>query len=243
MGLPFPSSIKDYRVVNESVENRKKRSVLRYDVSSYEDDQSYSLLPEEVVLGSNPFANVLVNEIISEKGLNTATQADLEEIIRTKSVPYKDLEGLYEDSGLVLINCQEPNSYLANDLLNKIKEQNQLRNLFFSKRTRLPVMIPLKNLRLRNDDNSPYGLAFDLIGETIYAPILKSNDLFYADINKKTGLPKSYTRKRHFRLSPNTNGLNRFFMSGSTSLVYDDYRLFEDSDKNGRIIVINPKSK
>ena len=41
---------------------------------------------DNIVQGSNPYAAVLVNQIVREKGLRTATPSDLEKIFRTDSL-------------------------------------------------------------------------------------------------------------------------------------------------------------
>ncbi|MBS3152495.1 hypothetical protein J4230_03745 [Candidatus Woesearchaeota archaeon] len=53
-----------------------------------------------LVKGSNSFAVVLANEILAQEGLRTATQADLELILRYR--PDLKLRENYEDIGLVL---------------------------------------------------------------------------------------------------------------------------------------------
>ena len=116
------------------------------------------------VTGSNSFSNILVNKIINEQGLHTATQSDLEKIIKLNVL---NLEGKYEDTGLVLRSNEDPNQYLAQHSI------SQLGNI------ELPLMIPLKNLELKNDDNSPYGLAFYIIGPAIHAPILNEDSGYF----------------------------------------------------------------
>ncbi len=56
---------------------------------------SYS---DGVVKGSNPFAVVLINQIVKENRLRAATQADLERALSAGV----DLSGTYTDSALVL---------------------------------------------------------------------------------------------------------------------------------------------
>src|SRR3989338_3595449 len=102
---------------------------------------------QDVVTGSNSFATSLVNKIIAEQG-HTATQAELERIIALNR-PDLNLRGHYEDTGLVLKESEQEVLYFL------IEQLNHLLNM------ELPVLIPLKNLELRNDDNSPYGLAFN----------------------------------------------------------------------------------
>ncbi|MBS3080489.1 hypothetical protein J4221_03385 [Candidatus Pacearchaeota archaeon] len=154
----------------------------------YHDNDNLKVLKyneeQDVVTGTNSFTTTLINKIIAEQG-HTATQAELERIIALNR-PDLNLQGHYEDTGLVLRSNEEPNLYLANDLI------AQLGNI------ELPVMIPLKNLELRNDDNSPYGLAFNIIGETIYAPILNLDSGYFSseDIDEETGLPKKIRKRK-----------------------------------------------
>src|SRR3989344_3254851 len=54
---------------------------------------------DNLIVGSNPFAVVLVNQIIRGQGLRTATPAELERVLRVNAL---SLEGTYEDSVLVL---------------------------------------------------------------------------------------------------------------------------------------------
>jgi len=84
------------------------------------------------VKGSNPFAVVLVNQIISSEGLRTATQADLERVLKVNALP---LRGQYEDTGLVLRTDGDPNEYLAKDLMAQIKARNP--------KAKMPAMVPL----------------------------------------------------------------------------------------------------
>ena len=82
----------------------------------------------EIVKGSNSFAVVLVNQIVGEEGLRVARQSDLEKAMKLDSL---DLNGVYVDTGLVLRDKEEPDSYLAKDLIRQISK------------SKLPVMIPL----------------------------------------------------------------------------------------------------
>ncbi len=180
---------------------------------------------QDVVTGSNSFTTTLINNIIAEQG-HTATQADLERIIALNRQDL-NLRGHYEDTGLVLRSNEEPNSYLANDLM------KQLRN------TELPVMIPLKNLDLRNDDNSPYGLAFNIIGETIYAPILNHDSGYFSseDIDEETGLPKKLEQGNRY-LFTGKKGLSRLYIYRNLNSTSDGDDL-ADSDVNDRVVIVS----
>src|SRR3989344_47429 len=62
----------------------------------------------EIAKGSNPYYAALINTIFREQGIRTATQADLENILTNKIL---DLNGTYEDSGIVLRSLTKPNEY------------------------------------------------------------------------------------------------------------------------------------
>lgn len=182
-----------------------------------------------VVKGSNPFAVALVNQIVQEAGLRTATQADLERILRADALP---LRGHYEDSALVLRSEAEPNSYLARNLYEQIKERN--------KKQKLPVMIPLAGLELENDQNSSYGLAFNLKedAEIIYAPILNKEGNFSSeDVDEKTGLPTK-TGAGNRILYTRDSGLSGLYLDGDLDLGSRDDGL-ADSSGNGRVVLVS----
>src|SRR3989344_6156115 len=135
-----------------------------------------------IVQGSNPFAVVLMNKVLNEEGLKTASQSDLEKAIKLNAL---NLNGTYEDTALILRTENNPNSYLAKDLMKQIRKSN--------KEAKIPVMIPLNQLGLVKDANSDYGLAFKLKedAEIIYAPILNKETGSFSseDMDENTGLP------------------------------------------------------
>ena len=75
-----------------------------------------------IVQGSNPFAVVLMNKVLNEEGLKTASQSDLEKAIKLNAL---SLNGTYEDTALILRNENNPNSYLAKHLMKQVKERNK----------------------------------------------------------------------------------------------------------------------
>lgn len=166
--------------------------------ADYKDNYDLKVLTYQdgLVKGSNPFAVVLVNQIIRKQGLRTATQADLERILRTNALDLKGTYGRCENSALVLRSENEPNSYLAKNLAGKLKER-------LGKEYKLPLMINLCDLELENDAGSKnYGLAFRIREEArpIYASILslseEPNNILSSfsseDIDEETGLPKRF---------------------------------------------------
>ena len=183
---------------------------------------------EGIVNGSNPFAAVLVNQIVQPK-LHVATQADLERILKSVSLA---LQGIYEDSGLVLRSEGEPNSYLARNLYTQIKERN--------KKQKLPVMVPLAGLDLVQDSDSNYGLAFTLKEDAgiIYAPELRheNNGKKFQEVNER-GLPV-LSEKENRTLYTRDSGLSRLCLlrflglfSGLDDLAY--------SNDDGRVVVVD----
>ena len=182
-----------------------------------------------VVEGSNPFAVVLANQILRQEGLRTATQSDLEKALRIGW----DLRGTYKDTALVLRSGDEPNKYLASNLMKQVKARNPLQTM--------PVMIPLNGLELRTDQSSHYGLAFDLtdLSEIIYALILDEPEKFNSeDINEETGLPRR-TGKGNRTLCPTDSGLSRLDLDHNLDLN-SDHRGLADSDEDGRVVVVKP---
>lgn len=183
------------------------------------------------VKGSTHFYVVAVNEVIRHEGLRTASQADLERVLRTNAF---DLRGVYEDSALVLRTENSPNEYLAKHLMKQVKALNP--------KSKMPVMIPLNSLELVEDSDSSYGLAFKLRddAEIVYAPILnKSNGNFSSeDIDGKTGLPIKLDSSGNRGLYTTSSGLSRLYLDRFLSL----YSRSEDlaySNDDGRVVIVS----
>ena len=196
---------------------------------------------EKIVKGTTPFYVVAVNEFLPE-GMRTATQADLEKILKGNILK---LEGNWEDSALVWRSNQEPNEYLANDVYSQFKA----RGITLNEGT--PYVIPLFSLKLREDTQSEHKLAFDLTDVTLKnyfeAPILNSpSQLKFesSDIDEDTGLPKKASEKGSRKLYTRTcyniinSGLVGLFLgtyldldSGSGYLAY--------SSESGRVVCIS----
>ena len=203
--------------------------------ADYNGNSSLNVLSyrDGVVKGSNPFAVVLANQILRQEGLRTAIQADLEKALRTCAL---NLSGFYEDTGLVLRSENNPNTYLAKDLMNQVKRRN--------KKQKLPVMIPLTGLELKTDSNSPHGLTFNLpeSAEVIYAPILNKPGNFNSeDIDAITGLPKQ-TGKGNRNLYTRDSGLSGLYLASNLNLNSGDVSL-ASSDVNSRIVVVSEINK
>jgi hypothetical protein len=201
--------------------------------SDYDNVKSLNVLSYNngIVRGSNPFAVVLANQILKQEGLRTASQADLEKILKINAM---NLTGSYEDTALVLRNEDNPNSYLAKNLRKQIKSRNP--------KQKMPVMIPLNRLKLRKDQSSDYGLAFNLTDETelVYSPILckESGNFDQKDINEKTGLPAKLGNGNRYLYTINS-GLSRLFLYRSLSVDSDDGVGLGVSFDIGRVVLLN----
>ena len=188
---------------------------------------SYS---DNVVKGSNPFAVVLMNSIVKEIGLRTATPADLEMALNDGI----DLGGVYSDSALVLRNLGEPNEYFAKNLDKQLKAKGKIK---------YPIMIPLTGFDLAKDSNSPYLLDFKLRGdaEIIDADILNSDGGRFSseDVDLKTGLPKKLGNGGR-TLFTKPNGLSRVYLYSHLFLYSEDSNLVK-SDRFGLVHLASTK--
>ena len=186
-----------------------------------------------VVKGSNPFAVVLANKILRQNGLKTATQADLEKLLKIGG----DLRGTYEDTGLVL-RSEDDNDYSKNTPLAKgLAEQVRTRGIKFSPKN--PIMIPLTELELEKADNG-YGLTFRLREDAqIYeVPILSNDGQFNSeDVDEKTGLPTKLG-KGNRTLYTRNSGLSRLYLNDGLGL-YSDGRNLGGSSDYGRVVVVS----
>ena len=183
----------------------------------------------DIVQGSNSFAVPIINQILSQEGLNVATHADLERILKTRALP---LTGTYVDSAVVLRSEGEPNGHLARNLLNQLKQRDP--------KIKLPQMINLKDLEVVLDQDSSHGLAFKLKDNAvpIYAPILNENGNFNSeDIDEQTGLPKKLTENGTRRLYTYNKGLCGLYLNRDSDV--DSVRdILEYSNSAGRVVVV-----
>jgi len=171
--------------VVEEFKNRIKtdfrgNKVLTGDESSLDYFHVVELNKEWTVQDFNVYSLVLINQMLRQVGLRTANQAEIERLLTSREL---DLEHVIVCSSLVLRSGEDPNSYLARDLIKQLGD------------IELPVMIPLHQLDLRVDDQAPHGLAFDIRQDTepVHAPVLNSPfGYFYFNegfVNTATGLP------------------------------------------------------
>ena len=195
---------------------------------------------EAIVKGSNPFYVVAVNEFLREiidKKIRTATQADLERILREDKLP---LENQYEDSGLVWRSNQNPNQYLATDIHNQFKQNG------INLKEETAYLIQLQELSLKKDNNSPYKLSFILPDKSILqsqyfeAPILKETleqKFNSSDIEVNTGLPTSVSDLGPRTLLTSQEGLSWLYLGRNLDLG-SNYEDLANSDDDGRVVCV-----
>ena len=182
---------------------------------------------DNVVKGSNPFAFILLNKILTQQKIRIATPADLERALEKEAINLRDT---YGDSGLVLRSDSEPNEYLARDLINQFKQRGSLQ---------YPLMIPLAGLDLKYDSNSPHNLTFQLtdFAELIYAPQLnKTNHGKKFNRADEQGFPIFEDSGSRTLYSDKDGGLCRLYRDwGLVLSARDGYLAY--SDDCGRVIV------
>ncbi|HEB47214.1 MAG TPA: hypothetical protein ENI22_01985 [Candidatus Pacearchaeota archaeon] len=186
----------------------------------------------DVVRGSNPFAVVFANQILRQERFRVATPADAE-----KAFKFGDptLREAYIDTGLVLRSKDDPNGYLAKDLMSQIEK-------ITGKKVEMPAMIPLNGLELRTDQNSYYGLAFNFTdsSEIIHDSILnKPGNFSSEDINPKTGLPKKIGDKGNRIFHTRDSGLSRLVLRNLE--LFSNWEILESSGY-GRVVVVSDEA-
>ena len=196
--------------------------------SDYDDNSALNVLnyKDGIVKGSNSYAVVLANQILEQERLRTATQADLEKILKINALNLKEV---YVDTGLVLRSEDKSNKYLA----------KQIREKGYKPSKNNPLVIWLNELNLENDENSHSGLKFKLLEncEPFYAPILNKDGTYSSeDIDKKTGLPKKLSGGNRYSYTSNL-GLVGFLLSDCSSLN-SYYNNLNVSSADGRLVVV-----
>lgn len=186
---------------------------------------------EGKVRGSSPFYVVGVQSKLPF-GVRVATQGDLEIAMRVGALNFS---GTYEDTGLVLRNKDNPNSYLARNLMGQIKER-------LGKKAKMPVISPLYEMELVKNQDSPHGLSFKLKddAEIIYDPILnESNGSKFTseNVDVKTGLPIKVGSGNR-TLWTRDSGLSKLCLGGDLDL-YSYFDSLEDSYVYGRVVLVS----
>lgn len=185
----------------------------------------------DIVRGSNSFYAVAVQNRLPA-GVRVASQSDLE---RAMKLGVMDFRGTYEDTGLVLRSNDNPNSYLAGNLMTQVQERLGKKVKFSG-----PMLINLYDLELAKDQNSPYGLAFKLKddAELTPAPILsgKNNQKLFSETDESTGLPKELGEGSR-TLYTGDSGLSRLYLNRSLNLNSYNNNLASSYD-DGRVVFL-----
>ena len=186
--------------------------------------------------GSNPFYVVAVNEVLREKfpQIRTATQADLEKILKDGLLP---LKGQYEDSGLVWRSNQDPNKYFAEDISGQFKKQG------ITLQDGTPYVLWLHNLSLRKDKKSAHKLSFvlpDNFKDYFPASILNKEsgqNFDSANVDVATGIPKTLGSGSR-TLYTRDSGVSRLCLDWGLGLSSDDEGLGISNDV-GRVALVS----
>ncbi len=198
---------------------------------------------ENVVAGSNPFAVVLINEMLKPQGIHTATQADLEHIVRGNLLL---LKGHYEESALVWRSNANPNGYLAKVIA---AQCNGFPGLRVSLKDKSAYVFPLHTLSLYKNSSSPHTLSFKVTDppSIVEAPILMSTSGKYisdTDFDLTRGLPTQVFDSAKSVLIPNRqlytrdSGLSRLYLGGNLYVVSNNDGLAY-SDDDGRVVLVS----
>jgi len=155
--------------------------------------------------GSNPFIVACLNEIIVQYGLRSF---DPEDLFAHPALGYK-VPG-YVDIGFIINGFGEgKDSYIAKTLVEKMRSINP--------KLDFPMGIGISNLRLENDNNSPYQLSFYLKRD---AKPMQLSKQAVDENSKSKGLIRLTMTRGEFRES--------------------DYEDISKSEINGNIYMINP---
>ena len=197
-----------------------------------------------IVRGSTPFYAVAVNEVLreNEMGIRTATQADLERILKTNAL---ELKGNWEDSSLVWHSNRDPNTYLSTNLSEQAKQKG------ITLTEGIPFVFPLCALSLKQDRSSPYKLSFVIENPELcfQAQILASasqQKFESLDIDDKTGLPREvrengtrtlWTRNYDSYGAKKMQGLSRLYLNRNlyANSCYENLAI---SNEDGRVVVV-----
>ncbi|MBR9704105.1 hypothetical protein GOV12_01730 [Candidatus Pacearchaeota archaeon] len=208
----------------------------------------------ERVVGSNPFAVALVNDILKYQGIRTATQKELEKILDSGF----DLKGRFEDTGLVLRSVNDSLNPKNNSIASYIAKLASLWGYEFD--GDYPLVLELSGLNLKNLDNS-YGLGFDLMNEVdmynVSGYSYKNNRKMFSglderalpvdirdisqDLLSKIKGPQNFLDKGIRVLFTRKDGLSRMILGDILDLSTDGDKL-ADSYPESQIVLVRDKT-
>ncbi len=233
------------------------RSFFKTDVVIYDGEDPH--FSRDFIIGSNPFAAVLMDKILREGnfGYRIVNPRDIEDVVLSEPGEIDII-----DSFLALRFERGPNEYLAKTLAKQITTRGK-------RVGKVPIAIPLRGLNLVIDANSPYGLNFELTEESslISAPVLNPQDWFISysfrdNFNRKithyrgqfsttddNGLPiLEREGERKFNICY-SNGLTHYETFGfgtrkdDISIGYIESKSLSISGKRKKILIVNTNKK
>jgi hypothetical protein len=192
-----------------------------------------------VVIGSNPFEAVLINQVLERRGLRIANVTDIDTLVQTNP---SYLEGYYVDAALISGSYCTPRRTIEKDLAQQISERGEFD---------LPVVIPLTELYLELD-NTPeneFGLLFKLKedAQIISAPQLALRNTPKPKYKKpfqpfsetdENGLP-IVDEQGQRRFYPKVFNLHRLFLMNLDFGSWCNFNWLPESWGNGRILAVN----
>ncbi len=203
-------------------------------LSEYNDRARQTLdvfkLEEDLMTGSSIFAILKLSELLDEA--RTATSADLAQIVNTNP---DYLRRTYEDTTNVVLRSAgdfyEPNDYLAKDLAKQIRKRE----------FKVPIMI--SGLTTQEDEQSSYGLRFELTDKTevIDAPQLShENNGRRFSRTDEMGMP-IFDENGQITLHTREDGLSRLGIHWVLGL-HSYWYILADSAPNGRVVVVSSEA-
>jgi hypothetical protein len=204
------------RACQERIKSYSKRAQEVLDVFTFENG---------VIRGSDSFANVeLASEHLALPG----------QVLHDLELNPEFFRGNYEDMGLVLRTDVDPvHNYNAKNLYEQLKHRG------ITASDKNPVMISLKGLSLKEDNESIYGLVHLLTDE---AQIIQAPELSYKNNGRKfskcdeRGIP-IFDKKGKRAFYSRQGGLGRLFLDRCLVLFSSWYGSLGNSGASGRVAV------
>src|SRR3989344_1137159 len=212
------------KAYQESIESHSRKARDSLNIFRYENG---------VIKGSNLFANIKIASLFPQE----YRLALPSEVLQDLELNPDFFRENYEYLGLVLRtngDSYDPNDYNAKNLY------KQLNHRGIKPSEELTVLISLRGLALKEDDESSYGLVHLLTDETqiIQAPELSHlNDRKRFSRADERGIP-IFDGKGERIFYSGQGGLGRFCLDGGLGLYSGWYRDLADSDAVGRVAVV-----
>lgn len=191
---------------------------------------------KDVFGGSNIQGNILLNELLQEEGIRTATPSDIELILNENKLDF--MKNYYTDVAVLLNGKGEINSTNAGKLVSQVYDIN--------KDTEFPVVIPLDSLRLIKKDGSKYNpleIEFNENPEIISAPqlIYEGETSKRFNHSNKNGIPLIEPHGNRQVYIRKDKGLFRSCLLHNSDIAYNYSNLEATESDKGIIILVKDK--